>query len=267
MSRDSVDRTIVIKVGGAVADLDGALLGLPALIQAGYGVTIVHGGGKEISTWMARLSLPVQFKDGLRVTDAASMEIAAMVLRGKVSAMLSGALVRRGVRAVGLCGVDAGIFTARPHPDPDLGLVGEVDVVNADLLHLLMTGGFVPVLAPIAQDSFGDLRNINADSVCGAVAGALNAELAVFLTDVPGVRDRSSAILERVTSAQAAALIADGTICGGMLPKVRACLAALASGARAVCIADGRDADALRPMLDGGQPRGTVVTAPDLGVQ
>ncbi len=257
--------TVVIKVGGAVADLDGALLGLPKLISSGYRAVVVHGGGQEISALMGRLSLPVRFKDGLRVTDPESMEIATMVLRGKVSVSLVGALVRHGVRAIGLCGVDAGILTARPHADADLGLVGEVDTVNPDLLDVLMRDGYVPLLAPIALDSSGVLRNINADSVAGAVAGALRAAVSVFLTDVPGVLDGHGAVLARLTPAQVTALVADGTIRGGMLPKVGACLAALDSGAQASCIAHGRDREVLRPMLNGGLPRGTVFTALELG--
>lgn len=267
MSPTQTGKTVVVKVGGAVADLEGALLVLPDLIAGGYGISIVHGGGQEISSWMGKLSLPVQFKNGLRVTDPASMEIATMVLRGKVNAGLTRALVGHGIRAVGLCGVDAGTVTATPHPDPDLGLVGEAGYVDTGLLQLLMRNGYVPVVAPIAADSEGALRNINADSMCGGLAGALQADLAVFLTDVPGVRDRSGMVLDSVSRSRIAALIEDGTIHGGMLPKVRACLDALASGARASCIADGRDRAALLPLLAGKQPRGTVVTSTIAAVQ
>ena len=266
MSDLTTDRILVVKVGGAVADLDGALLGLPDLLGAGYGICVVHGGGQEISAWLSRLSLPVRFKDGLRVTDPASMEIATMVLRGKVNAGLTAALRRHGVRAVGLCGVDGGLIAAIPHADPDLGLVGEVDSVDAGLLHLLMRDGYVPVIASIAADADGNLRNINADSVCGALAGALRAKLTIFLTDVPGVRDRSGVSLSTISRARVMAMIDDGTIHSGMLPKVRACLAALAGGAQAACITDGRDRSALLPLLAGSQPRGTVVTAPEMGV-
>jgi acetylglutamate kinase len=256
----AANRIIVVKVGGAVADTEGALLSLSRVQNAGFAVVVMHGGGREISSWMAKLDLPVSFKEGLRVTDAASMEIAMMVLRGKVSTELVGALVRQGIRAVGLSGVDAGLIEARPHPDPEVGLVGEVGGVNTGLLHLLVERGYVPVLAPIAEDSMGRLRNINADSLCGAVAGALDATLAIFLTDVPGVKDPSGAVYPYLTPARIETLIDDGTIQGGMVPKVRACLEALSRGARAACIADGRNPKTLEYLWLGGKPSGTVVT-------
>jgi acetylglutamate kinase len=212
---------------------------------------------------MAKLDLLVSFKEGLRVTDAASMEIATMVLRGKVSTELVGALVRQGISAVGLSGVDAGLIVARPHADPDVGLVGEVSGVNTGLLRLLVERGYVPVLAPIAEDATGRLRNINADSVCGAVAGALDATLAIFLTDVPGVKDPSGAVFRSLTPARIATLIDNGTIHGGMVPKVKACLEALKQGARAVCIADGRNPRTLEYLWLGGKPSGTVVAEQD----
>jgi acetylglutamate kinase len=252
---------LVIKVGGAVADLEGALTCLPELLEAGFKVAIVHGGGREISAWMERLALPVRFKDGLRVTDAPAMELATMILCGKVSTALVGALVRGGVRAVGLSGVDGGVFSARHHADPEVGLVGELAALHPALLQLLMQAGFVPVLAPIAEDQAGCPRNINADSACGGVAAALGADLAVFLTDVPGVRDAQGAILPRLAAGDALRLIEEGTIQGGMVPKIRACLLALSQGAGAVCIADGRDRATLRPLLNGGRPTGTVIMA------
>jgi acetylglutamate kinase len=258
-------QTVVLKVGGAVADVDGALLAIPRLTNAGYAVVIVHGGGQEISAWMNRLGIPVAFKDGLRVTGPESVQIATMVLCGKVRTSLVAALVHRGVKAMGVSGVDGGLLAVRPHKDPDLGLVGEVEAVDAYALRLLTGAGYVPVISPIAQDGAGNIRNVNADSVCGAVAGALGATLAVFLTDVPGVKDRTGALMARLSPAQVESLIASGIIHGGMIPKVRACLAALESGAEAVCIADGRDTRALDFLLHGQAPTGTIIVKPECG--
>lgn len=252
--------SVVLKVGGAVADAGGALLALPRLVEAGLRPVVVHGGGKEISAWMAKLNLPVSFKDGLRVTDAASIELAMMVLCGKVSTLLVSALAQTGVRALGMSGADASVLVARPHADPEVGLVGEVQAVDSAALRQLGDLGYVPVIAPIAPDPSGQLRNINADSVCGAIAGALNARLAMFLTDVSGVLDATGALMPRLTTKQVTELMLDGTIHGGMIPKVKACLAALQAGAQAVCIADGRDARALEFLLHGGEPSGTVIS-------
>lgn len=252
--------TLVLKVGGAVAGAGGALAMLPRLLEAGYGVIVVHGGGQEVSRWMDIAGLPVSFKQGLRVTDAAGMEIVTMVLRGLVSSSLVAALSRIGVRAVGLSGADAGMVSVRPHPDPEVGLVGEVSKVDASMLDMLMAQRIVPLIAPVALDDTGTLRNVNADTVCGAIAGAARAQLAVFLTDVPGVLDDAGSIVPYLTPEDVSMLIDSGTIKGGMIPKVAACLAALDHGAAAVCIADGRETETLSFLVTGGEPRGTVIS-------
>jgi acetylglutamate kinase len=208
---------------------------------------------------MERLALPVRFKDGLRVTDEAALEVAIMALRGSVSAALVRELAALGVRAVGLSGLDGGLVRARPHPDADLGAVGEVDAVQPDLLRAILGLGMVPLVAPLALDAAGAVRNINADTLCGAIAGALGADLAVFLTDVPGVLDAHGQVIARLRPATVERLIAEGQIRGGMIPKVRACLAALAHGARAVCIADGRARAVLPSLLDAVPGVGTII--------
>jgi acetylglutamate kinase len=255
---------LVVKVGGRVATGAGALAALPDLLGPPPGtepqrVCIVHGGGTEISRWMERLHLPVRFKEGLRVTDEAALTIATMTLRGSVSAGLVHDLAVIGVTAVGLSGLDGGLVRAKPHPDPELGAVGEVDEVHPQLLEAVMALGMVPLIAPLGLDAEGAIRNINADTLCGAVAGALDAALTVFLTDVPGVLDAHGALIAHLTAAEAEELIAAGVVHGGMIPKVRACLAALAHGARAVCIADGRDRDVLPALLAGQNGAGTVL--------
>jgi acetylglutamate kinase len=251
---------VVLKVGGAVARLEGALLGLPALLQQVARVALVHGGGKEISRWMERLQVPVRFKNGLRVTDAEGLAVATMVLRGAVSASLAAALNGMGVRAVGLCGIDGGLLQAIPHADPELGFVGRAGAAEVALLEALFAGGFVPLIAPLAVDATGQLRNLNADTVCGALSGALAADLVIFLTDVPGVLDAQGSVIRQLTATEIANLIATNQIRGGMIPKVEACLAALQAGARSVCIADGRRTDLLLAYAQNNEVPGTIIT-------
>jgi acetylglutamate kinase len=250
--------TLVLKVGGRVGGREGALAALPALLGK-HQICIVHGGGPEVSRLMERLALPVRFKDGLRVTDAGALEAAVMGLRGAVSASLVRDLATLDVRAVGLSGLDGGLVEATPHPDPELGAVGDARAVHPDLLRAVLALGMVPLIAPLALDDAGAIRNINADTLCGAVAGALDADLAVFLTDVPGVLDASGAVIGCLRPAELEALIAEGQIRGGMIPKVRACLAALAYGARAVCIADGASREVLPALLAGRSGIGTII--------
>jgi acetylglutamate kinase len=152
------------------------------------------------------------------------------------------------------------MISVRPHSDAELGLVGEVTRVDARLPLLLAAQGMVPLIAPIAVDAEGTLRNVNADAVCGAVAGAIGAKLAVFLTDVPGVRDETGGVAPRLTRDEVGSLISGGTVSGGMIPKVTAGLAALDYGAAMVCIADGRDAETLSFLLTGDSPTGTVLS-------
>jgi acetylglutamate kinase len=252
-------QTVVLKIGGAVARIEGALLGLPALLQQASRVALVHGGGQDVSRWMERLQLPVRFKNGLRVTDADGLAVATMVLRGAVSASLAMALNGIGVRAVGLSGVDGGLLQAVPHDDPELGFVGKAGVARVALLDALFTTGFVPLIAPLAVDADGQLRNLNADTVCGALAGALAADLVIFLTDVPGVLDAQGNVIRQLSATAIAPLIAEGQIRGGMIPKVEACLAALQAGAGSVCIADGRRADLLLAYAQNNEIPGTLI--------
>jgi acetylglutamate kinase len=218
------------------------------------------GGGPAVSRWMERLALPVSFKAGLRVTDAAALEVATMVLRGLVSTALVGELAALGVNAVGLCGADGGLLEAVPHEDSSLGFVGQAGAVRPSVLQALIERGMVPLVAPLAYDAAGQLRNVNGDTVCGAIAGALRADLAVFLTDVPGVLDEAGAVIPHLDAEEVERRIAWGGIRGGMVPKVRACLAALRHGARAVCIADGRARGTLAALAAGRPGHGTIIT-------
>ena len=254
--------TVVVKVGGATLggatfDGGGALLEeVAALAHAGVRVALVHGGGPLVTAWLDRLGIPTRFADGLRVTDEAALEVAAMVLRGLVNTGVVAALARQGVRAMGLSGADNGLLRARRRPE--LGLVGEVERVDTAMLAQLLDMGMTPVIAPLGLDATGQLLNINADDVTAAVASALGADAALFLTDTPGVRGADGAPLGAIDHATAERLIADGAITGGMIPKVRACLDALA-GARSALILDGRAPSVLTGLLT-GSVAGTTVT-------
>lgn len=245
--------TMVIKYGGAAmssADLkDEFATDIALLRYVGIRPIIVHGGGKEITSFMKRLDLPVRFVEGLRVTDEATMEIARMVLVGKVNKEIVGLINSKGAPAVGLCGDDGWLLRARPlvkrGPDGtvlDLGFVGEVAEVNVALLSLL-EAEYVPVVASVGAGPEGASYNINADTVAGALAAALNAEKVIFLTDVAGllgdIEDESS-VLSECTASEVRELVAQGKVSTGMLPKVEAVLASLDAGAKSAHIIDGR---------------------------
>ncbi|MBU2603327.1 MAG: acetylglutamate kinase [Actinobacteria bacterium] len=251
-------KTVVIKYGGAAmssADLkDEFATDIALLRYVGIRPIIVHGGGGEVSSFMGRLNMPVEFVDGLRVTDAAAMEVAKMVLVGKVNKEIVALINQKGVRAVGLSGDDGLLLEARRlerrGPDGallDLGRVGEVVSVNTDLLNLLESE-YVPVVASVGAGPDGESYNINADSVAAALATALKAEKLVFLTDVAGLyadfEDENSLISECFAD-EVRALMESGTISRGMLPKLEAVLSALDAGVRAAHIIDGRVAHSI----------------------
>jgi len=249
--------TVVIKLGGATLDGGGAPLEeVAALVRSGLRAVIVHGGGALISQWLERIGVPTRFQDGVRVTDEPALEVATMVLRGVVNTGVVAGLARFGVAAAGLSGVDDGLLRARRKPE--LGLVGEVESVNTGALNSLLDQGVVPVIAPLGLDAGGALLNINADTAAAAIAAALEADAALFMTDVPGVRDAGGSMLPHLDSSDVERLIAEGVINGGMIPKVRACLEAL-RGARMAAILDGRTAGALSDLLKDAVA-GTIVT-------
>jgi acetylglutamate kinase len=217
----------------------------------------VHGGGASISEWLTRIGKEPRFVDGLRVTDAETIEIAQMVLVGKVNQELVALLNHAHVKAIGLSGLDGALIRARRRQSlPDLGLVGEVEHVDAALLHGLCALGYVPVIAPLGTGPDGESLNINADTVAGDVACALPAAALLFLTDVEGVRGADGRVLPQVTPQQVAHLRAAGIITGGMIPKVAACLRALQAVSRAH-IADGRRPHALMMQLTADAHVGT----------
>ena len=251
-------RPTLVKIGGStLGSHDTTLDDLAALHQAGRSIVVVHGGGKTITDWLGRLNIESRFVGGLRVTDPAGLEVVVAVLAGLVNKTLVAALAARGVKAFGLAGADA---TLRARiAQPELGLVGEVSRVDPEAVRLLVNAGFLPVVAPIgiADDGSDQLLNINADTAAGDLAAGLDAEFVAFLTDVEGVRDESDRVIPQLSRADAESLMASGVASGGMIPKLRACLHALAPSRR-VAIVDGRQPGALRQTLS-GEPVGTIL--------
>lgn len=254
-------RYVVVKLGGSVLPHREAVLeDVAALRTAGYAPVLVHGGGASVTAWLQRIGKEAVFVDGLRVTDAETLEAALMVLAGKVNKELVALLGAAGVPAVGLSGVDGGILHARRLRTPDLGFVGEVREVDVRPLEALTAAGYVPVIAPLACGNGDEILNINADTVAGDVARALGAEVLLFLTDVPGVRGGDGSVLRVVDTALAGQLRRDGVVTGGMIPKVDACLRAI-DGVRAASIVDGSVTHAIRRLLLDNEPAGTTFVA------
>ena len=203
---------------------------------------VVHGGGPQISDLMARLGKETEFRDGLRVTDAETVDIARMVLIGQVNPQIVAAINVHGPVAVGVSGEDAGLIKAAAR-NPDLGFVGDVTSINPTILLGLLEDEFVPVVATIGTDDHGQAYNINADTVAGAIAEALGAEKLVYLTDIEGLRrvvDDPGSLIRQTTPDELDVLMADGTIAGGMIPKVESCVHAVRSGVHRAHILDGR---------------------------
>jgi len=228
---------LIIKIGGNDIDDENFLLELSSTLRSvNEPVILVHGGGKEISRLQAQLGISPSYVEGVRITDAESMVLVEMVLCGLVNKRVVGHLVRAGVDAIGLSGIDRGLIRAvkMPHPEIDMGHTGIVTAVNPAVLRDVLEIGLTPVVAPVC---LGDSVhfNVNADHVAGAIAAALNANRLIFLTNVPGVLKDDELVAE-MSPMQAEALIASGTINGGMIPKVRTALAALQSGVSQVAI-------------------------------
>ncbi|KAJ1420716.1 acetylglutamate kinase [Ochromonadaceae sp. CCMP2298] len=235
---------VVIKYGGHAME-DAALRDIfyadvAALYKSGLVPVLVHGGGPQIAQMLKTLNVPTQFVDGLRVTDKATMDVAQMVLCGSINKEISSSISRKGVQTVGLSGLDAGLILGRKK-DPRLGLVGEPVSVNAPLLRSLLAAGLVPVIAPVGTDEDqGGALNINADTAAGAVAEALSADVFLLLTDIAGVLDKDKRLLQHIPASSLQALKADGTITGGMIPKLETAAQAVGAGVGEVAIMDGR---------------------------
>jgi len=242
-----MSEVLVVKLGGTTIAEQRQVLDEIAGVARRRPVVLVHGGGKRITEWLDRMGVPSKFENGLRVTDQAALEVAAAVLRGVVNSELVAGLRDLGVDAVGLSGVDGGLLISERVPG--MGLVAHVVGLRRDLLDAVLVGGQVPVVAPLARDEEGIVCNVNADDVAAGIAAGLGARQLVLLTDVDGVRDAEGRRLETLSAAEAETLIAEGVIAGGMVPKIRAALAALSwDGAEAV-IADASAERALERAL------------------
>lgn len=249
-------RIVVIKFGGH-AMVDDALAesfasDMVLLKQVGLNPVVVHGGGPQIGKMLERLAIQSDFIDGLRVTDKATVDVVEMVLAGSINKGIVSAINKAGGKAIGISGKDGNLIEAtkakRTKKDPDsniekvldLGFVGEPAQINTDVLDTIIKSDLIPVVAPIGVGSEGETYNINADTAAGALAAALGARRLLMLTDVAGVKGSDGELMTSISAAQAEALIDDGTIAGGMIPKVQTCLNAVARGVEASVIMDGR---------------------------
>jgi acetylglutamate kinase len=269
------DATVVVKYGGHAMGEEGAARDFARdvvmLKLSGLHPIVVHGGGPQIGSMLKRLGIESRFHDGLRVTDQQTMEVVEMVL-GLVNKGIVAAINAAGGRAIGLSGKDGNMVTARKHAplskatatgmgeDVDLGFVGEPEAVDPAVLMLASNSDIIPVVAPVATSRWGDTFNINADTFAGAVAGAVRARRLLFLTDVPGVLDKDKNLIRRMTINESRQRIADGTITGGMIPKVETCMDALERGVEGVVILDGKVPHIVLLELLTDHGAGTLVT-------
>lgn len=270
------DATIVVKYGGhAMGDEQVArdfAKDMILLEQSGVNPVVVHGGGPQIGAMLARLNIKSEFAAGLRVTDKATMDVVEMVLAGLINKQIVGFINNEGGRAIGLCGKDGNMVTARKvtrtilddatklETEIDLGFVGEPAAVDRSVLEALLGRELIPVLAPVCNGIDGQTYNVNADTFAGAIAGALKAKRLLFLTDVPGVLDKQKNLIPELTVDQVRLLIADGTITGGMIPKVETCIYALEQGVEGVVILDGKVPHSVLLELLTDHGAGTLIT-------
>jgi acetylglutamate kinase len=239
-------RTIVIKYGGAAMKDDRlkeqVMRDVVFMACVGIRPVLVHGGGPEINTWLGKMNIEAKFKDGLRVTDAETMDIVEMVLVGRLNKQIVSLINQAGGSAVGICGKDGSLVTARP-VGQDIGFVGEVALINTDIVETLISRQHIPVISSVAADETGQSYNINADTFAGEIAAALGAEKLFLMTDTPGLmRDfhDPDSLIAQLDIREARKLIDAGIVSGGMIPKLTCCIRSLAQGVRSAHIIDGR---------------------------
>ncbi len=270
-------RTFVVKYGGhAMGDPELArdfAEDVVLLKAVGINPVVVHGGGPQIGNMLKKLGVESRFIDGLRVTDKATAEVAEMVLSGAINKELVGWIAGAGGKAIGISGKDGGLVTAskvtRTAKDPDsqieqaidLGFVGEPETVDTSVIETIVAAGMIPVIAPIAPGADGETYNVNADTMAGAIAAALGAARLFLLTDVTGVLDKSGNLLTDLTPADIARLQEDGTISGGMIPKLETCVHAVEAGCEAAVVLDGRVAHAMLLEVFTSKGAGTLIRA------
>ncbi len=268
--------TVVVKFGGHAmgdAELGRAFAQDITLLKlAGVNPIVVHGGGPQIGAMLEKLGIASEFADGHRITDKVTVEVVEMVLAGAINKQIVQSITAEGGRAVGLCGKDGNMVTVskltRTVTDPDsniervvdLGFVGEPKTIRREVIDVIARAETIPVIAPIASGEDSQTYNVNADTFAGAVAGALAAKRLLFLTDVPGVLDADGNLIKELTRADAEALIAEGVIAGGMIPKVETCLNALTNGVEAVVILNGKVPHAVLLELFTEHGAGTLIT-------
>lgn len=261
------EETVVIKYGGhAMGEEDAARMfarDIVLLEQTAINPVVVHGGGPQIAAMLKRLGIESQFSGGLRITDAATVEVVEMVLSGFINKQIVSHINQAGGKAVGLSGKDGHMVVARkvnaPSSGADLGFVGEPDRIDVTVLNQLVGRELIPVLAPIASGPQGETFNVNADTFAGYIAGALRAKRLLLLTDVPGVLDKSGQLIEEMSVNDVRKMIADGTISGGMIPKVETCITALEQGVEGVVILNGKVPHAVLLELFTNHGAGTLI--------
>ena len=264
-------KSIVVKFGGHAmgkqAYLDSFAADMMLLRQIGAQPVVVHGGGPQIGSMLERLQIESQFVNGLRVTDEATISVVEMVLSGAINKSLVASIIAAGGNAVGLSGKDGSLITAskiaanKDDSAVDLGFVGTPKSVDPKVLYALIEAGMIPVIAPIGLGEGGMTYNINADTAAGAIAGAIGASRLLMLTDVSGVQDKEGQHIAKLSLSKARAHIKDGTVSGGMIPKVQTCIDAVEQGAEAAVIMDGRSAHAALVELFTEQGIGTLITS------
>ena len=262
-------KTVVVKFGGnaiaGTSDHDALSLFAEDIVlmhTVGIRPVVVHGGGPQINEMLTRLNIESSFSNGLRVTDAATMEVVQMVLNGQVNPQIVSAINTHGNVAVGLSGEDGRTLQCVPR-DASLGFVGDIERVRTHVIEGLLADGLVPVLSTVGVDIHGQPYNVNADTAAGAIAEALSAEKIIYLTDIAGLRkdiDDASSLIQRISVTELGALIADGTISGGMIPKIESCMQAVKGGVKSAHILDGRIAHVLLLELFTDQGVGTMIT-------
>ena len=262
------DAIVVVKFGGHAMGDDKVARDfardMVLLEQSGVNPVVVHGGGPQIGAMLAKLGIKSEFSSGLRITGRATMEIVEMVLAGSINKQIVGFINAEGGRAIGLCGKDGNMVTASKVPrtsnDVDLGFVGEPANVDKTVLDQVLGRELIPVLAPVAQGEDGETYNVNADTFAGAIAGALKAKRLLLLTNVHGVLDRDKNLIKQLRVDEIHALIANGTITGGMIPKVETCIDALEHGVEGAVILDGKMPHAVLIELLTDHGAGTLIT-------
>jgi acetylglutamate kinase len=261
-------RTIVVKYGGAAMKdsnlKDQVVRDIVLLSCVGMRPVVVHGGGPEINTWLEKLGIEPQFKNGLRVTDAATMEVVEMVLVGKVNKEIVSLINQAGGKAVGLCGKDGNLIQARPDGREGIGFVGEVSGVKIQILESLVNSGYIPVVSSVAADENGQSYNINADTVAGEIAAGLGAEKLILMTDTAGILEdyhKPESLIVKLDIQEARQLIDSGVVSGGMIPKVTCCVRSLAQGVKAAHIIDGRLEHALLQEIFSDSGIGSMIVA------